>query len=67
MKTTNTRVVLTDDLDGTPLRGTEREVTHRFGVGKVNYEIHLSKRNAAQFRKALQPYLDAARKVRKSK
>lgn len=50
---------LTDDLDGTRA---DRSV--RFSWDNASYEIDLSKKNAAAFAKAVQPYLEAARKVR---
>jgi hypothetical protein len=50
---------ITDDLDGTKA---DRSV--RFSWDDVNYEIDLSKKNAAAFAKAMRPYTDAARKVR---
>jgi hypothetical protein len=48
---------LVDDLDG----GVANE-TVRFGLDGTSYEIDLSKKNAAAFRKALVPYLAGARK-----
>lgn len=49
-------VKLTDDLDGSTA-----EETVSFGLDGKSYEIDLSKRNAAALRKALLPYLEAAR------
>jgi hypothetical protein len=53
-----TEIVLTDDLDGSPA-----DETVRFGVDGRDYEIDLSKKNAEQFRAALQPFVGAARRV----
>lgn len=50
-----------DDLDGSKA---DRTVT--FAVDGTSYEIDLSKKNAAAFNKALKPYLDSARKVRRA-
>jgi hypothetical protein len=47
-----------DDLDGG-----EAEGTVRFGLDGTDYEIDLSAKHAAALRKALAPYLDAARRV----
>lgn len=49
-------VKLTDDLDG----GTAEE-TVSFALDGKSFEIDLSKRNAGALRKALLPYIDAAR------
>src|SRR3954454_3891585 len=49
-----------DDLDGGKA---DRTVT--FAVDGTTYEIDLSKRNAAAFAKALKPYVEAGRKVRR--
>lgn len=54
-----TIVELTDDLDGG-----KADQTVLFTWQGVNYEIDLSKKNAAALQKALKPYLDAARKVK---
>ena len=51
-------VALEDDIDG----GAADE-TVRFAIGGVDYEIDLSKKNAAAFRRQLAPFLDHARKV----
>jgi nucleoid-associated protein Lsr2 len=51
-------VALEDDLDGGPA-----EETVRFGLGGTDYEIDLSKKNAAAFRKQLAPFIDHARKA----
>ena len=50
---------ITDDLDGT-----KADESVRFTWKDANYEIDLSKKNAAAFAKAMKPYLEAARKVR---
>jgi hypothetical protein len=52
------QVVLTDDLDGT-----EAEETLVFAWEGNQYEIDLSEKNADKFRKAVAPYLGAARRV----
>jgi hypothetical protein len=51
-------VALEDDIDGGPA-----EETVRFAIGGVDYEIDLSKRNAAAFRRQLAPFVDHARKA----
>lgn len=51
-------VTLEDDLDGS--RAAE---TVRFGLGGAEYEIDLSKKNAAAFRRKLAPYIEHARKA----
>ena len=51
-------VVLEDDLDGGPA-----DETVRFGFGGAEYEIDLSKKNAAAFRKKITPFLEHARKA----
>ena len=53
-------VELEDDLDGGPA-----DETLRFGVDGSEYEIDLSKKNAAAFRKKLAPFIDHARKARR--
>ena len=47
-----------DDIDGG-----EAEGTVRFGLDGTDYEIDLSAEHAEALRKALAPYLDAARRV----
>jgi hypothetical protein len=47
-----------DDLDGG-----EAESTVRFGLDGTEYEIDLSAKHVDALRKALAPYLDAARRV----
>ena len=51
-------VELEDDLDGGPA-----DETVRFGVDGSEYEIDLSKKNAAAFRRKLAPFIDHARKA----
>jgi Lsr2 len=51
-------VALEDDLDGGPA-----DETVRFGIGGTEYEIDLSKRNAATFRRKLAPFVEHARKA----
>ncbi|WP_030443548.1 histone-like nucleoid-structuring protein Lsr2 [Actinoplanes subtropicus] len=53
--------VLTDDLDGGDADG-----TIEFGLDGVNYTIDLSEKNAGKLRKALEPYLTVASRVRVS-
>ena len=51
-------VALEDDLDGGPA-----DETVRFGLDGAEYEIDLSKKNAAAFRHQLAPFIDHARKA----
>jgi hypothetical protein len=51
-------VALEDDLDG----GLADE-TVRFGIGGSEYEIDLSTKNAAAFRRKLAPFIDHARQA----
>ena len=51
-------VALEDDLDGS-----RADETLRFGFGGTDYEIDLSKKNAAAFRKQIAPYIEHGRKV----
>jgi Lsr2 len=51
-------VQLIDDLDGS-----KAEESIRFGLDGVNYEIDLSKKNAAKLRSSLGLYLQAAQKL----
>ena len=51
-----TTVKLIDDLDGT-----NADETLVFALDGKTYELDLSKRNAAAFRKLFRPYLDVAR------
>jgi hypothetical protein len=53
-----TFVTLEDDLDGGPA-----DETVRFGIGGSEYEIDLSAKNAAQFRRQIAPFVDHARKA----
>ena len=52
------QTLLIDDLDGG-----EADSTVRFGLDGTDYEIDLSAKHADALRKALAPYLDAARRV----
>ena len=51
-------VALEDDLDGGPA-----DETVSFGVGGMQYEIDLNKKNARAFRKQLAPFVEHARKA----
>jgi hypothetical protein len=51
-------VELEDDLDGGPA-----DETVRFGFDGSDYEIDLSNRNAAKFRRQLEPFIDHARRA----
>ncbi len=51
-----TQIVMTDDIDGS-----EADTTIRFGVGGAEYEIDLNGKHAAQFEKAVSPYITVAR------
>jgi Lsr2 len=51
-------VELQDDLDGSPA-----SETVLFGVDGAEYEIHLSSKNAAAFRRKLAPFTGHARKA----
>ena len=51
------QVLLVDDLDGG-----EAEGTVRFGLDGVEYEIDLSAEHAEALRRALAPFVDAARR-----
>jgi Lsr2 len=51
-------VELQDDLDGGPA-----DETVQFGIGGTAYEIDLSKKNAAAFRRKVAPYIEHARKA----
>jgi hypothetical protein len=55
---TKVTVTLEDDLDGGPA-----DETVRFGVGGVEYEIDLNKKNARAFRKQLAPFVEHARRA----
>lgn len=54
-------VALEDDLDGG-----RADETLRFEFGGTEYEIDLSKKNAAAFRKQIAPYLEHGRKLGRS-
>ena len=51
-------LALEDDLDGDPA-----DETVRFGLGSAEYEIDLSKKNAAAFRRKIAPFIEHARKA----
>jgi hypothetical protein len=51
-------VALEDDLDGGPA-----DETLRFAFGGSDYEIDLSKKNAAAFRKQFAPFVEHARRA----
>src|SRR5262249_36956355 len=53
-------VALEDDLGGGPA-----DETVRFGFGGTDYEIDLSKKNAAALRKQLAPFIEHARKAKR--
>jgi Lsr2 len=53
-----TIVALEDDLDGGPA-----DETVRFRLGGAEYEIDLSKKNAAAFRRKIAPFIEHARKA----
>lgn len=55
---TQTRVLITDDLDGT-----EGARTYRFGWGDTVYEIDLTDAHRDELLRALEPYITAARKT----
>lgn len=59
---TVTTTELIDDLDGG-----KADRTVAFSWGGSAFEIDLSKKNAAAFEKAMKPYLESARKVRRRK
>jgi hypothetical protein len=52
----------TDDLDGGEAVGTTK-----FGLDGTEYEIDLSNKNEDKLRKALAPYINAARPVRRER
>jgi hypothetical protein len=51
-------LALEDDLDGGPA-----DETVRFGLDGAEYEIDLSKKNAAAFRRKIAPFIEHARKA----
>lgn len=53
---------LVDDIDGTILGIGEGETVH-FSLNSTAYEIDLTTENADAFRKALEPYIAAARRA----
>jgi Spy/CpxP family protein refolding chaperone len=58
----NVQVVVSDDLDGSD--GAE---TVSFGFDGVSYEIDLTEKNRAKFEKAFQPYVQAGRRISRSR
>ena len=59
---THTLTVFTDDITGQMLHDGEYE-TIRFTIGHDAYTLDLSLDNAAQFRAAIAPYIEAASKA----
>lgn len=55
-------VQLVDDMDGS-----EASETVTFAVDGISYEIDLSEKNAGKFRKALDPFMEKARRTGKVK
>jgi hypothetical protein len=55
---TKITAALEDDLDGGPA-----DETVRFGIGRTQYEIDLSKKNARALRKQLAPFVEHARRA----
>jgi hypothetical protein len=53
-----TKVVFTDDVDGSEAIGTAR-----FGLEGTSYEVDLSQKNADKLAKVLAPYVAAGRKT----
>jgi len=53
-----TQILLVDDLDGS-----EATITLTFGLEGSQYEIDLSDANAADFRRALAPYIAKSRRL----
>jgi hypothetical protein len=51
-------VALEDDLEGG-----RADETVRFGLGGTDYEIDLSKKNAAAFRRKIAPFIEHARRA----
>ncbi len=58
---TRIAVALEDDLSGGPA-----DETVRFGVGGVEYEIDLSKKNAKSLRTGVAPFVEHARRAGRS-
>ena len=52
-------IILIDDIDETPANEKVR-----FGLDGINYEIDLSKENAAALRDAIAPYVGAGRRIK---
>lgn len=52
------QILLTDDIDGS-----EAVETIPFGVDGVTYEIDLNEKNAIKLRKAMAPFIEAARRT----
>jgi hypothetical protein len=55
-------VILEDDLDGS-----EASETIRFGLDGSQYEIDLNNDNAKEFRKTLERYASAGRRIKQSR
>jgi hypothetical protein len=55
---TQTRTILTDDLDGT-----DGARTYSFAWGDQRYEVDLSDQHRNDMLRALEPYISAARKI----
>ena len=53
-----TRILLMDDMDGGPAA-----TTVQFGFDGISYEIDLSEAHADQFARAMEPYVERARRV----
>lgn len=51
-------ILLVDDIDGS-----EATETVVFGLDGTTYEIDVNEKNAAKIRKAIQPFVESARKV----
>ena len=58
----NVQVVISDDLDGS-----EGAETITFGFDGVSYEIDLGEKNRAKFEKAFEPYVQAGRRISRSR
>ncbi len=61
-----TQVVLVDDLTGDVLTDGKGQ-TVSFSLDATSYEIDLTKKHADEFRRALQRYINAGRKVGRAK
>jgi hypothetical protein len=59
-------VRLTDDLSGTEIRPGKGE-TVTFSLDGKSYEIDLTAKNASLLRKALRPYIEAGRPIKRSR